>query len=113
MPTTDWSESIVITELTDEPSFSEDMDALLQRLNDAPGTLPDVIVNVHGVSYMNSSNIAQLLKLRKRLKDSNVRLRLCGVTDSVWSIMLATGLDSVFEFTDDVSTALASLQLEL
>ena len=112
MPISNWSDTIVIAELSDEPAFSEDMDALLRRLDEAPGPLPDVIVNITAVTYMNSSNIAQLLKLRKKLIDSDVRLRLCGVGDRVWTIMLATGLDSVFEFTDDVSTSLASLLIE-
>jgi len=109
MPINEWSESIIIAELADEPAFSEDMESLMRRLDDAPGPLPDVILNAQAVSYMNSSNIAQLLKVRKRLAESNGRLRLCAVNDQVWSVMLATGLDQVFEFTDDVSTSLASL----
>ena len=74
MPINEWSESILIAELNDEPSFSEDMEALLRRLDDAMGDLPDVIVNAEGVSYMNSSNIAQLLKLRKKLLDNGAQV---------------------------------------
>jgi anti-anti-sigma factor len=112
MPINEWSESILIAELNDEPSFSEDMDALLRRLDDAPGDPPDVIVNVQSVSYMNSSNIAQLLKLRKKLLDNSAQLRICSVADRVWSTILVTGLDKVFEFTDDISTSLASLHMQ-
>jgi anti-anti-sigma factor len=111
MPINEWSESILIAELSDEPSFSEDMDALMRRLEEAEGVPPDVIVNAQAVSYVNSSNISQLLKVRKRLLDGGSRLRLCGLSDRVWSVMLVTGLDKVFEFTDDVSTSLASLQI--
>jgi stage II sporulation protein AA (anti-sigma F factor antagonist) len=111
MPINEWSDSIFIVELNDEPAFSEDMDALLRKLDDAAAALPDVIVDVHGVTYLNSSNIAQLLKVRKRLIDAGSRLRLCAASDRVWSIMLATGLDSVFEFMEDISTSLASLQI--
>ena len=109
MPISDWSDSIVIAELSDEPAFSEDMDALVRRLEETTVGLPDVILNLQGVTYMNSSNIAQLLRVRKRLNDGKTRLRLCAVNDHVWSLMLATGLDKVFEFTEDVSTSLASL----
>jgi anti-anti-sigma factor len=111
MPINDWSERILIADLGDEPSFSEDMDALTRRLDDMPGELPDIIVNAQGVSYMNSSNIAALLKLRKKLQDTGARLRICALNDRVWSVMLVTGLDKVFEFTDDVSTSLASLHI--
>jgi hypothetical protein len=34
------------------------------------------------------------------------------LNDHVWSVMLVTGLDKVFEFTDDVSTSLASLMID-
>lgn len=113
MPINEWSESILIAELSDEPSLSEEMDALLRRLDEITDDLPDVIVNAQNVTYMNSSNIAQLLKLRKKVTDSRVRLRLCALTDPVWSVLLATGLDKVFEVHGDVATALASLQIQL
>ncbi|MBT8485938.1 MAG: STAS domain-containing protein [Phycisphaerales bacterium] len=112
MSISEWSESIFIAEVNDEPAFSEEMDALMQRLDEVPGPLPDVIVNAACVTYLNSSNIAQLLKLRKRLIDAGTRLRLCGIQERVWTVMLATGLESVFEFTDDVSTSLASLLIQ-
>ena len=112
MPINEWSEQILIVELSDEPAFSEDMDSIARRLDDAPGVPPDVILNAQNVSYMNSTNIAQLLKVRKKLADGGGRLRLCSLNDQVWSVLLATGLDKVFEFTDDVSTSRASLQIE-
>ncbi len=112
MPVTAWSDSILIVELSDEPSFSEDMDSLLGRLADHSGQLPDVIVTARAVTYLNSSNISQLLTLRKVLLDGGVRLRLCELNDRLWSVMIATNLDQAFEFTDDVSTSLASLQIQ-
>ena len=124
MPLTDWSERIIIVELFDEPALSEDLEGICQRLDAldaAPvarraavdGEAPDVILNMQGVTYLNSSNIAQLLRLRKKLILLKTRLRVCCVNDSVWSLMLSTGLDAVFTFNDDVPTALASLQLTL
>jgi anti-anti-sigma factor len=112
MPISDWSDSILIAELGDEPSFSEDTETLVRRLEESADAPPDVIINMQAVSYMNSSNIAQLLRVRKKLKDSGGRLRLCAVNNHVWSLMLATGLDAVFEFTEDISTSIASLQID-
>ena len=40
------------------------------------------------------------------------RLVLCEVNTQVWGIFLVTGLDKVFDFTKDVSTALAKVQLD-
>jgi anti-anti-sigma factor len=111
MPITAWSEAILIGEMHDEPMFSEDMDTLLVRLDDGDLAAPDVVIDLKNVTYVNSSNLAQLLKLRKKLMLRNRRMRICSFNDSIWSIMLTTGLDSVFHFNEDVSTSLASLQI--
>ncbi len=107
----DWSDDITILELSDEPAFSEDMAALMQRLDEQGDMVPDVIINLAGVSYLNSSNIAQMLRLRKRLNTAGRNMRICAVDDQVWGVLMITGLDKIFDFTDDVTTALASLQL--
>jgi len=111
MPINEWSEDILIAELNDEPAFSEDMDALQRRLEARGGDGHDIIVNMKSVTYVNSTNIAQLLKLRKSVLANKKRLRICAVCDQVWSVILITGLDKIFDFTDDISTSLASLQL--
>ncbi len=111
MPLQEWSESTLIAEMSDEPDFSEDFDALMARLS-AGDSIPDVIVNLMGVTKLNSSNLSQLLRLRKTLLSKQRRLRVCSVGDTVWSVFIVTGLEKLFEFTDDVTTALASLQIE-
>ena len=112
MPLQQWSDSILIAELNDEPMFSEEFESLMRRIEDDDNATPDVIVDLKCVTYLNSSNIAQLLRLRKNLESSGQRLRICSVGDAVWSVMLITGLDKLFEFMDDVSTSLASLQID-
>lgn len=112
MPIQEWSETTLIAEMSDEPLFSEDFEALMRRLKGAGQSPPDVIVDLKSVSMLNSSNLAQLLKLRKRLLSHDRRLRICAVRDTVWSAFLVTGIDKLFEFTDDVATSLTSLQIE-
>ncbi|MEC7353376.1 MAG: STAS domain-containing protein [Planctomycetota bacterium] len=111
MPIEEWSEEITIATIGDEPAFSEDMGNLLQRLGEREDSTPDVILDLSSVSYLNSSNIAQMLRLRKRLNTGGRNMRICSVDDQVWGVLMITGLDKIFDFTDDVSTALASLQL--
>lgn len=110
MPINDWSEEIVIAELTDEPAFSEELAGLTRRF-EGDGRPSHVILDLRGVSYLNSSNIAHLLRLRKKVVSAGRRMRICSVRDSVWGVMMVTGLDKIFEFNDDVSTALAAMQL--
>ncbi len=108
----EWSEDIAIAELSDEPAFSEEIGALIDRVAEASGRVPHVVLNLAAVTYLNSSNIAQLLKLRQDLAKEGRRMRLCSVNDDVWSVMMVTGLDKVFQFAPDPMTALAGLQLE-
>lgn len=102
----------MIAELSDEPSFSEEINILLKRIEGRDQSPPDVIVDLKDVTFLNSSNIAQLLRLRQMLLNANRRLRICSARDPVWSMLLITGLDKVFDFVDDVATSLASLQIE-
>ena len=37
---------------------------------------------------------------------------ICNISDSIWSTMLATGLDQVFEFIENTPVALAMLTFE-
>lgn len=111
MPT-NWSDNIAISELTDEPAFSDELNLLIQRVHSGDGTPPHMVLNLSAVTYLNSSNIAQLLKLRSELAKHGRRLKLCCLSDQIWSVMNITGLDKVFQFAPDTLTALAGLQLE-
>jgi anti-anti-sigma factor len=108
----DWSAHIVIASLEDEPALSDELSALCERLEQTPlGESPAVVLNFTDVTYLNSSNIAQLLRIRRRLDEASRGLRLCSVPDPVWSVMLITGLDKVFDFAPDPATAIASIQI--
>ena len=110
MPTERWSDDIWIVRLQNEPVFSDDIHPLLQRLgrDDAP---PALVVDLSDVTSINSSNLSQLLKLRKAATDHNVELRMTSPSNAVWSVFLMTGLDKVFPFTQGTATALAALQI--
>lgn len=105
-----WSDTILLADLVDDPQFSDDLAALIDQCTQDPRL--DVLVHMAGVSYLNSSNIAKLLKLRKLVTVNNQRrLKLAGVNTRVWGVFLVTGLDRIFEFVDDVPSGLAALQM--
>ncbi len=112
MPLSDWSENVVIGEMADEPVLSDDLKLLIARVEKKEPNL-HLVLDMRSVTYLNSSNLAQLLQLRKTVVAAEGSLHLCGVRDAVWSILLMTGLDRLFKFTDDVPTALAAAQLGL
>ena len=103
-----WSENITLSELSDDPQFTDEHGALTDRLGREP---VDVVLNFAAVSFINSSNVAKLLRIRKAVLSGHRKLVLCGVNTQVWGVFLVTGLDKIFEFTNDISTALATLQL--
>jgi len=132
----EWSDNITVAKLADEPTLSDELAILIDQIRSvggasprtkveaaepapaapkdsrSPKAVPHVVLDFAQVSYINSSNIAQLLRLSKGLTQHNRSMRLCSVSDEVWSVMLVTGLDKVFRFAPDTLTALASLQIE-
>ena len=106
----EWSDEITIVELNDDPQFTEDLDSLMDIVESNP---TDVVLNFAAVGFINSSNVAKLLRIRKVMLAVDRRLVLCDVNAQVWGIFLVTGLDKIFEFTSDVAIALASLQMEM
>jgi anti-anti-sigma factor len=105
-----WSDEITIVELNDDPQFTEDLDALMDSVEANP---TDVVLNLSALGFVNSSNVAKLLRVRKVMLAVDRRLVLCDVNAQVWGIFLVTGLEKIFEFTSNVAIALASLQMEI
>ena len=103
-----WSDSITVAELGDDPEFTDELTNLIENLEETP---TDVVLNFAAVSFINSSNVAKLLRLRKQIVSSQRRMLLCGVNAQVWGVFLVTGLDKIFSFTGDIATALATVQM--
>jgi len=108
MATQDWSEQIVMVNLADDPELTDELLGLTERMEEDPR---DVVLDFSNVTFLNSSNISRLLKLRKVLVDRKRRLCLCGIAIQVWGVFLLTGLDSLFDVAENTATALASLQM--
>jgi anti-sigma B factor antagonist len=112
MPT-NWSDGILICDLADEPDLSDELGSVLAQLMDTKAIdMPHLIIDMSGVSYLNSSNIAQLLRVRKALLEAERKMIICSIADPVWSLMMLTNLDKVFHFAPDKPTAITRLQLE-
>ena len=103
-----WSDKITVVELADDPQFTDELSSLMACLGDKP---TDVVLNFAAISFINSSNVAMLLRLRKLMIGIERRLMLCDVNTQVWGVFLVTGLDKIFEFTNDIATSLATLQM--
>ena len=108
MPIDKWSDKISVVHLADDPQFTEDV----QGLESVIRHNISIVMDFGGVRYINSSNLSRLLKLRKQLSTTDARMILCGLNNQIWGVFLITGLDKIFEFSDNVPTALATMQME-
>ena len=105
-----WSENVLLGDLGDDPQFTDDLAAIIDQCTRDPRQ--DVLLNLQGCNYLNSSNIAHLLRLRKLVNTTNQRrLKFAAVNTQLWSVFLVTGLDRIFDFANDVPSGLASLQM--
>jgi len=102
-----WNEEMLVVQLSNDPQLSEDMAEVKDRLH---GHCCDVVLDLADVTLITSSGLSKLLRLRKYMIDAHRRLILCSIQDRVWSVFLATGLDTIFEFTDTVTEALTRIQ---
>lgn len=111
MPVQRWSERIWVMQLAHDPAFTDEIDTLTTQAG-AESPMPHIVLDMSSVEHVNSANLSQLLQLRKVMIDGDARLRLTAPNNQVWAMFLATGLDKVFDFKSDTSTALADLQIQ-
>ncbi len=111
MSITEWSDDVLLVDLLPEPALSDDLQQLLIAIGGVGVVAKHVILDFQQVNSLTSSNIASMLRIRKRVLQNKRRLFICAVNDRVWSIFMTAGLDDVFETSAEVSTALASVQL--
>ena len=109
MPIQQGSDQILVVDLGDDPQFTDELNSLTEQLERDPPV--DVVLNMQGVSFVNSSNIAKLLRVRKAVIAVDRRVLLTGISTQVWGILLVTGLDKIFDAADDTASALTSLQM--
>lgn len=112
MPIQIWSDRIWILTLDDEPLLSEELISGTDLVQKAE-VPPEMVVDFSAVTRIGSVNLSQLLSLRKIFVERGAHMKIAGLTDAAWGAFLATGLDKVFDFTPDVPSALAALQLDL
>ncbi|MHC4084177.1 MAG: STAS domain-containing protein [Planctomycetota bacterium] len=104
-----WSETIVLVDLPQEPEMGDELKAVTEIIRDRGDC--DLVIDFSSVDIVTSSSLSKLLKLRKLVGDCGHRLVFCSVAPATKGIFTVTGLDGVFELADDKFVALASLQM--
>lgn len=71
----------------------------------------NVLVDLSGVSYIDSSGVASLVEGYQVAKKKNLRFGLVGVSDSAMQVLQLARLDKVFPIHSSVNDRIASDQL--
>ena len=104
----DWSETVCVANLADDPAFSDELEEVERKLEEQPR---HCVLDLSSVTFLNSSNLAQLVGLRKQLGSTDCRLVLCAVSPAIWEAIEVSRLDRLFQRHESVAMGLASLQL--
>jgi len=103
-----WSEDIILVELSREPQMRDELKTVTDIVSDRGDC--DVIIDFSNVDIITSSSLSQLLRLRQLVIDCGHRLIFCSVPAFTKSTFSVTGLDGIFELADDKVAASAILQ---
>jgi len=106
MPVEIRPDRVAVVSLVDEPKFANDFESLESTKLDAPAS---IVLDFGTVRHINSSGIAALLRLRKRLIEEDGKLVLCRLSPQVSSVFQVTGLDRIFEFAPSADAAFPSV----
>ena len=94
----------------DEPALSEDLVQLKDKVRRA-SEIPFLVIDFSSVAHINSSNLSQLLRVRKEVVARDGKIKITGLSDAIWAVFLTTALDKLFDFAADLPSALAGLQI--
>ncbi len=96
---------IVPTEALDM-AWAKAMKQVLEELLDAGKTR--LVVDLHGIAYIDSAGLGELVRGMKRARAADGDLRLCGVRGEVLRIFKMTGLNKVMALYPTRKKAAAS-----
>jgi anti-sigma B factor antagonist len=92
--------------ITDQVYINELGDELVELLEQAQP--PDLLIDLNAVEFLSSSMLGKLIRLLKRTRQSNGRLRLCSIRPSIMEVFEITQLHQVFEIYPDADEALGT-----
>ena len=69
----------------------------------------NLVLDFCNVEFLSSSALGLLIRVSKKVYESNGQLRLCGIADSIMQIFKITRLDKIFQILPERQQALDSL----
>jgi len=102
------SEETLLITLPEDPQSSNDLERAVDMTRADANV--SVIVDMSLVEIMPSPMLSELMILEKQLGNSGRQLILCSVPPSIMKLFITVGLNGLFTFSDDQTTALQLLR---
>src|SRR5215210_3688715 len=88
-------------DLNESPAVREALKGLIDQ------KLPNVVIDMSAVSYIDSSGLAVLIDAMQRVQSYGGRFLLCGLAESVRTVFEIARLDQVFKIVADKAAAMS------
>lgn len=104
---------VVVTTLTDEKILDEDQlqsleGSFLPLIEQSPEI--QLIIDFSNVKFLTSSVLGLLIRISKKVYETNGSLRLCAISPKIQDVFRITRLDKIFEIYDNVDNAMIGLK---
>ncbi len=104
---------VVIATLTDEKILDEDQlqgleGSFMPLIEQTPGI--QLIINFKNVKFLTSSVLGLLIRISKKVYETEGTLRLCSIGQKILEVFRITRLDKIFEIYSDVDDAMVGLK---
>ena len=109
----EYVKNAAIATLTDEKILEEtDIQAIettiIPLIEQAPAI--NLVLDFANVQFLSSAVLGLLIRISKKVYESNGQLRLCNINKKIFQIFTITRLDKIFEIFEDRQSALDSLE---
>ncbi len=105
-----YEEGVTIATLTDDRILEEpDIQLLESSIRPLIKSATDLVLDFSNVVFLSSAVLGLLIRVSKKIYESQGRLRLCSISPKILEIFKITRLDKVFEICEDQTEAIQSL----
>ena len=76
----------------------------LLKIIDEDESILSLVINLHSLKYMDSSGIALMANLQKKMKSKSGKLYLVNVNEDIMNVLRLSALDSFFSIYEDLES---------
>ena len=108
----EYSENATIVTLTDEKILEEkDIQTLQESIMSVieQSERINLVLDFRNVRFLSSAVLGLLIRISKKVYESDGQLKLCGINPKIYEIFKITRLTKIFEIYKDVKEAVGNL----